>query len=170
MMNENFGANDLKDLEFSDSEFFFTYAKNETFANQTNKNLGAKIQRRKKWILWRKNSNIHRKNNCYLGPKWDILNWVLKTVWYFLTDITEYDLRNTFAHMKAWVATEDEMSDWQTHFCCAARCFDSSDPPSSNRKAHRFTLCRSSNGFLPSVEAKKKSENAAPVFTLFAKK
>ena len=27
------------------------------------------------------------------------------------TDITEYDLRNTFAHMKAGVATEDEMSD-----------------------------------------------------------
>ena len=55
-----------------------------------------------------------------LGPKWDILNWDLKTVRYFLTDITEYDLRNTFAHMKAGVATEEEVSDWQTHFCCAA--------------------------------------------------
>ena len=92
-------------------------------------------------------------------------------MWYFLTDITEYDLRNTFAHMKAGVATEDEMSDWQTHFCCAARCFDSSDPPSSNRKAHRFTLCRSSNGFLPSVEAKKKKwKCSSPCFHLVCKK
>ena len=151
---------------------FFTYAKNETFANQTNKNLGAKIQRRKKWILWRKNSNIHRKNNCYFRPKMryfelsfkDCVVFPYRHYWIWFTE--------HFCSYES-LSSDWRRSEWLTNPFLLCRCcsFDSSDPPSSNRKAHRFTLCRSSNGFLPSVEAKKKSENAAaPVFTLFAKK
>ena len=151
---------------------FFTYAKNETFANQTNKKLGAKIQRRKKWILWRKNSNIHRKNNCYFRPKMryfelsfkDCVVFPYRHYWIWFTE--------HFCSYES-LSSDWRRSEWLTNPFLLCRCcsFDSSDPPSSNRKAHRFTLCRSSNGFLPSVEAKKKKwKCSSPCFHLVCKK
>ena len=75
-------------------------------------------------------------------------------------------------HMKAWVATEVEVSDWQTHFCCAAAAASTLPiPPRAIEKliASHFADPRTAF-FLPLKQRKKKWKCSSPCFHLVCKK